>query len=77
MGDWTLEVLGTTASARMTPPTPPPSRCSSVGTSRIMGSEAEDTEVELTRRVGKPYTRDDTAEALEDGKKVRGRISRE
>jgi hypothetical protein len=39
---------------------------------KIMGSEAEDTEV--TPDTGKPYTRDDTAEALEDGKKVRGRI---
>ncbi|MCH2383503.1 MAG: DUF642 domain-containing protein, partial [Pedosphaera sp.] len=40
---------------------------------KIMGSEAEDTEA--TDSKGRTYTRDDTAEALEDGKKVRGRIS--
>ena len=40
---------------------------------KIMGSEVEDTEVKLEGR--KPYTRDDTAEALKDGKKVRGRIN--
>ena len=39
---------------------------------KIMGSDAEDTEV--TPETGKPYTRNDTAEALNDGKKVRGRI---
>jgi hypothetical protein len=40
---------------------------------KIMGSEAEDTKA--TDSKGRTYTRDDTAEALEDGKKVRGRIS--
>ena len=40
---------------------------------KIMGSEAEDTEAIDSK--GRNYTRDDTAEALEDGKKVRGRIS--
>ena len=40
---------------------------------KIMGSEAEDTEA--TDSKDRTYTRDDTAEALEDGKKVRGRIS--
>ncbi|HJN89083.1 MAG TPA: hypothetical protein QGG93_02025, partial [Verrucomicrobiota bacterium] len=39
---------------------------------KIMGGDAEDTVVEVEG--SKPYTRDDTAEALEDGKKVRGRI---
>jgi hypothetical protein len=38
-----------------------------------MGSEAEDTKAIDSK--GRTYTRDDTAEALEDGKKVRGRIS--
>ncbi len=40
---------------------------------KIMGSEAEDTKAIDSK--GRTYTRDDTAEALEDGKKVRGRIS--
>jgi subtilisin-like proprotein convertase family protein len=40
---------------------------------KIMGSEAEDTEAIDSK--DRTYTRDDTAEALEDGKKVRGRIS--
>jgi len=40
---------------------------------KIMGSEAEDTKAIDSK--GRTYTRDGTAEALEDGKKVRGRIS--
>ncbi|MDP7441428.1 MAG: S8 family serine peptidase [Verrucomicrobiota bacterium] len=39
---------------------------------KIMGSEAED--IKAIDSKGRTYTRDDTAGALEDGKKVRGRI---
>ena len=41
---------------------------------KIMGSEAEDTEVIPEGEDSEPYTRDDTAEALQEGNEVQGTI---
>jgi subtilisin-like proprotein convertase family protein len=72
MGDWVLEVRDHRVGVDPADPDIKPFLVSWY--IKIMGSEAEDTEVTPEGEDGKPYTRDDTAEALEDGKKVRGRI---
>ena len=71
MGEWTLEVRDHRVGGDNADPDVEPMLISWY--IKIMGSEAEDTKA--TDSKGRTYTRDDTAEALEDGKKVRGRIS--
>ena len=70
MGDWVLEVRDRRVGLDDTDTEIEPMLISWY--IKIMGSEVEDTEV--TPEGSKPYTRDDTAEALKEGKKVRGRI---
>ena len=70
MGDWVLEVRDRRVGLDDTDTEIEPMLISWYV--KIMGSEVEDTEV--TPEGSKPYTRDDTADALKDGKKVRGRI---
>ncbi len=70
MGDWVLEVRDRRVGLDDTDTEIEPMLISWYV--KIMGSEVEDTEVKLEG--SKPYTRDDTADALKDGKKVRGRI---
>jgi subtilisin-like proprotein convertase family protein len=74
MGEWTLEVRDHRVGGDPADTDPDIESLLVSWYIKIMGSEAEDTEVEVEVEGGKPYTRDDTAEALEDGKKVRGRI---
>jgi len=71
MGDWVLEVRDRRVGLDDTDTEIEPMLISWYV--KIMGSEAEDTKAIDSK--GRTYTRDDTAEALEDGKKVRGRIS--
>ena len=71
MGDWVLEVRDHRVGGDNADPDVEPMLISWYV--KIMGSEAEDTKAIDSK--GRTYTRDDTAEALEDGKKVRGRIS--
>ena len=70
MGDWVLEVRDRRVGLDDTDTEIEPMLISWY--IKIMGSEVEDTEV--IPEGSKPYTRDDTAEALKDGRKVRGRI---
>ena len=74
MGDWVLEVRDHRVGVDPADTDPDIKPFLVSWYIKIMGSEAEDTEVTPEGEDGKPYTRDDTAEALEDGKKVRGRI---
>ena len=71
MGEWVLEVRDHRVGGDNADPDVEPMLISWY--IKIMGSEAEDTKAIDSK--GRTYTRDDTAEALEDGKKVRGRIS--
>jgi hypothetical protein len=73
MGEWTLEVRDHRVGVDPADPDPDIEPVLISWYIKIMGSEAEDTEA--TDSKDRTYTRDDTAEALEDGKKVRGRIS--
>jgi hypothetical protein len=73
MGEWTLEVRDHRVGGDPADPDPDIESLLVSWYIKIMGSEAEDTEA--TDSKDRTYTRDDTAEALEDGKKVRGRIS--
>jgi hypothetical protein len=73
MGEWTLEVRDHRVGVDPADTDPDIEPVLISWYIKIMGSEAEDTEA--TDSKDRTYTRDDTAEALEDGKKVRGRIS--
>jgi hypothetical protein len=73
MGEWTLEVRDHRVGVDPADTDPDIEPVLISWYIKIMGSEAEDTEA--TDSKDRIYTRDDTAEALEDGKKVRGRIS--
>ena len=72
MGDWVLEVRDHRVGVDPADTDPDIEPVLLSWYIKIMGSEAEDTEI--TPEGEKPYTRDDTAEALKNGKKVRGRI---
>ena len=72
MGDWVLEVRDHRVGVDLDDTDIEPVLLSWY--IKIMGSEAEDTLVTPESDGKKPYTRNDTAEALKDGRKRRGRI---
>jgi len=72
MGDWVLEVRDHRVGVDPVDTDPDIEPVLLSWYIKIMGSETEDTEI--TPEGEKPYTRDDTAEALKDGRTKLGRI---